>query len=132
MLESMCQEEFMYKEPNDAWQFLEDLAERNLQWKTTRELERSTPSRGGMHQVQTFQAAEAKIETLTRKIESLELQRSPSVNQVSALMCKGCNAPNHILEECPQMNPNENGYVQVNATFHNPMNNPYAPTYNPG
>ena len=101
----------MYKEPNDAWQFLEDLAERNLQWETTREPERSIPSRGGIHQVQTFLTVEAKITTLTCKIGSLELQRSSSVKQVSTPMCNGCNAPDHVLEECPRMNPNENGYA---------------------
>ena len=123
----------MYKEPNEAWQFLEDLAEKSLQWKTTREPEKSTPSRGGIHQIQTSLAAEAKIATLTRRLEALELQRPASVNQVSASMCNGCNAPDHVLEECPLlMNPIDNGCAQVNSTYQRSLNNPYAPTYNPG
>ena len=47
-------------------------------------------------------------------------------------MCNGCSAPDHVLEECLLMNPTENGYAQVNATFQSPMNNPYALIYNPG
>ena len=73
MLESMCQGQFMYKEPSEAWQFLEDLAEKSLQWKMTRESERPIPSRGEMYQVQTFLAVEAKIAILTHRLEALEL-----------------------------------------------------------
>ena len=121
----------MYKEPNEAWQFLEDLAEKSLQWKTTRESEKSTPSRDRIYQ--TFLAAKAKIATLTRRLEALELQRSVSVNQVSTSMCNGCNAPDHVLEECPlPMNQLDNGCAQMNeSTYQRLLNNPYAPTYNP-
>ena len=122
----------MYKEPNEAWQFLEDLVEKNLQWETTRKPKKSTPSRGGIHQIQTFLAAEAKIATLTHRLEALELQRPTSVNQVSAPMCNGCNALDYVLEECPlPMNQLDNGCAQVNdATYQRLLNNPYAPTYN--
>ena len=128
MLESMCQGQFMDKETTEAWQFLEDLAEKNLQWETTREPDKATPSRGGMHQIQPTLASEAKIATLTRRLEALELQRPANVNQISAPMCKGCNAPDHVLEECSYSNE----CAQVNATYQGPLNNPYAPTYNPG
>ena len=64
----------MHKEPNEAWQFLEDLVEKNLQWATTKELDRSTLLRGGMHQVQTFLATEAKIAILIRRVKALEMQ----------------------------------------------------------
>ena len=79
-----------------------------------------------MHQIQTFLATEAKIITLTRRLENLKLQRSPIMNQVSTPMCNGCSAPDHVLVECPLMNPIENGYAHVNATFQNPMNYPYV------
>ena len=119
------------KKPNEAWQFLEDLAKKNLQWEMTRKLERSTLLRDGIHQIQAFLAVEAKIATLTRRLENLELQRSPIMDQVSTPMCNGCSAPDHVLEECLRMNPTENGYAQVNATFQSLMNNPYASIYNP-
>ena len=69
MLESMCQGQFMYKEPTEAWQFLEDLAEKNLQWETTRKPEKPTPSRG-MHQIQTSLAVEAKIAKIGTRLNS--------------------------------------------------------------
>ena len=57
-----------------------------------------------MHQIQPTLASEAKIATLTRRLEALELQRPANVNQISAPMCKGCNAPDHVLEECSYSN----------------------------
>ena len=69
-----------------------------------------------MYQVQTFLIAEAKIATLTRRLEALELQRLASVNHVSSPMCSRCSAPNHILEDYPLLiNPTENECAQVNA-----------------
>lgn len=91
----------MYKEPNKARQFLEDLVEKNLQCKITREPERSTISRGGMNQIQASLAIGAKITTLTCMLEALELQRPAKVNQVFASMCNRCSAADHVLEECP-------------------------------
>ena len=86
-----------------------------------------------MHQIQTFLAVEAKIATLTRRLEASELQRSISMNQVSALMCNAYSATDYVLEECPfLMNSIENRCAQINATYQRPVNNPYAPTYNPG
>ena len=86
-----------------------------------------------MHQIQTFLAVDAKIETLTRRLEALELQKSVSVNQIFAPICNACSAPDHVLEECPfLMNPIENRCAQVNTIYQKPVNNFYAPTYNPG
>ena len=70
----MCQGQFMNKEPIEAWQFLEDLAEKSLQWEITRESDRHTPSRGGVYQVQSSLAEEAKFASLIRMIEALELK----------------------------------------------------------
>ena len=108
----MCQGQFMHKKSNEAWQFLEDLVERNLQWETTRKPDRSIPLRGEMHQVQRSLAAKVKIATLTYWIEVLELQGHAQVNQASAPICNGYGEPGHVLEECPTlMNQIENGYA---------------------
>ena len=37
MLESLCQGGFLSKNPTAAWEFLEDLAEKTMQWETTRD-----------------------------------------------------------------------------------------------
>ena len=48
-------------------------------------------------------------------------------------MCNGCGAPDHILKDCSSLeNSIENGLAQVNTAYQRPINDPYAPTYNPG
>lgn len=85
-----------------------------------------------MHQVQTFIAIKAKIATLTYRIEALELQGYIQVNQVLVPMCNGCNALDHVMEECPfMMTPVKNGMAQVNTTYRRPIKEPYASIYNP-
>jgi len=37
MLEPMCQGEFLSKSPTAAWEFFENLAEKTIQWETTRD-----------------------------------------------------------------------------------------------
>lgn len=63
-----------------------------------------------MHQIQTSLAIEAKIATLTHRIEVLELQGYTQVNQVLTPIYNGCNASYHVMEQCPSlMGPIENG-----------------------
>ena len=132
MLESICHDQFMNKEPIEVWQFLKDLEEKNLQQKITRKPDRLTSSRGGVHQFQPFLTTKVKIAILVRRIKAIELQRHSQVNQVSTSTCNGCNATDHTMEVCPLlMGPIENKVAQVNAAYHTPTNDSYAPMYNP-
>ena len=123
----------MNKEPIEAWQFLEDLAEKSLQWEIIRKPDKHTPSRGGVYQVQPSLIEEAKFTFLICRIETLELKEHTQVNQVTTTTYNGCTATDHMMEGCPfLMGPVENEVAQVNATYQRPTNDPYAPTYNPG
>ena len=54
MLESMCQGGFLSKSPTVAWKFLEDVAEKTMQWETTRDdslSARIASAKGAMHVV---------------------------------------------------------------------------------
>jgi len=54
MLESMCQRGFLSKSPITAWEFLEDLVERTMQWKIIRDDSLSfkiANTKGDMHAV---------------------------------------------------------------------------------
>ena len=118
MLESMYQGQFMNKEPIEVWKFLEDLAEKNLQWEITREPDRLTPLREGVYQVQPSLAEEAKFASLIRRIEALELKGHTQVNQVATTTCNGCNATDHTIKGCPfLMGPVKNEVAQVNAVY---------------
>ena len=105
--------------------FFEELAEKTMLWESTREpnqeTERSNSSKG-LHVVGNSIATEAKLATLTGRLEALETNNVSS--QVSK--CANCNSPNHMVKHCPELE-------QVNAMFQpRPRNDPYAPTYNSG
>ena len=122
LLESMCQGKFMEKDEDQGWEFFEELAEKTMLWESTRDpsksLESSSTSRG-VHSIGNSIANDAKLATLTRRLEALETSKTPS--QVS--MCPNYN----------QGFPNYPDFDQVNAVFQpTPKNDPYSSHYNPG
>ena len=51
---------------------------------------------------------DTRIATLTNRIEVLEFRKHIQVNQVLASMCIGCDALDHVVEECLYlMNPTQ-------------------------
>ncbi|MCP6297161.1 hypothetical protein NL457_28470, partial [Klebsiella pneumoniae] len=56
----------------DAWQYLEEFADRTMVWDTTRESDVTNTLNSGLHQVDCEGAKEAKIAKLCRRISELE------------------------------------------------------------
>ena len=120
----MSHDDFMRMTNESALQFLEEMADKTMQWEGFREKTSSTTSatKGGVHQVDTSIVVEAKIAALARKVEELEVKtttpRLEQANQLSQRSCFNCQAPNHVLEECPFM-PNQFGNTleQLNTAF---------------
>ena len=126
LLESMCQGKFMEKDEDEGWTFFEEFAEKTMLWESTREPtrepEKSNDSthQKGLHNVGNSIATEAKLATLTRRLEALETNGSPS--QVA--MCSNFN--NQGIQPSQDIQ-------QLNAMFQSgPRNDPYSSTYNPG
>jgi len=72
MLESMCQGGFLSKSAHAAWEFLEDLAEKTMQWETVRDDSLSSRLvRGGMHVVSDVSHLESKIAVLENMLKGL-------------------------------------------------------------
>ncbi|WOH15241.1 hypothetical protein DCAR_0934778 [Daucus carota subsp. sativus] len=119
----MCQGKFMEKDEDQGWEFFEDLAEKTMMWESTREPKKSIQSSSarGLHSIGNNVATDAKLATLTRRLEALETSKSPP--QMSMLANYNFQnpgtQPSHELE-------------QVNAMFQNPRNDAFAPTHNPG
>ena len=97
MLESMCQGNFLAEHHDDAWQFLENLAEKSSQWE--RSNEKSIYSRSSAHSTGSSFALEAKIDAMIKKFDNVF--SSNQTNQASQPMCYKCNDPNHIADQCP-------------------------------
>ena len=109
----MSHGDFMAMTEESAWEFLEKLANKTMQWEGFREKVASTNSmKGGINQIETSIALEANITALARKVEDLEVKHNnpphAQINQLSQSGCFNCQAPNHVLEECPFM-PNQIG-----------------------
>jgi hypothetical protein len=110
----MSHDNFMGMTDESAWQFLEEIAEKTMQWEGFREKASSTTlaTKGGIHHIDTSIIVEAKIVALARKVEELEVKtttpRPEQVNQLSQPGYFNCQAPNHVREECPFM-PNQFG-----------------------
>jgi len=71
---------FIMMTEDDAWKFIEDMTEKTLWWEGF--TERSsiiTPTLSGdVHSIENSIAAEAKVAALMRRIEALELKRTPA------------------------------------------------------
>ncbi|XP_074374323.1 uncharacterized protein LOC141714722 [Apium graveolens] len=112
----------MDKNEEEAWQYFEALAEKTVLWESTKEPNPESEISKGLYVVGNSIATSAKLATLTRRLEALE------INNVSSqfLICANYSSPNHVIDNCPEIE-------QVNAMFQlSVMNDPYTPTNNPG
>ena len=136
MVESFCSGKFTQKTAEEAWTFLEDTAENTLQWAPIkREPTKTTiPEKGGMFKVEPKIEAEAKMATLMRRIEALELNQKPTPNTLESL--KYNQAMNGGID--PTTLGQAESVEEVNALYQNTRfdnrqrYDPYSNTYNPG
>ena len=84
MVELMCKRTFEDKDPNEAMEYLDLLAENAQNYDTTGTYE--TPSKtqphtssGGMYNLREDHDLQAKFASLARKVEALELKKEWSI-----------------------------------------------------
>jgi polyhydroxyalkanoate synthesis regulator phasin len=74
-IEMMCNDEFLNKDPNEAWEYVDHLAENAQSWDTTApksssETKLSTiTSSGGLYHLREGDDLYARISSLARKVE---------------------------------------------------------------
>ena len=103
MLESMCQGRFLSKSPNTARKFLEDLAEKTMQWETTRDDSlsfRIASGKGGMHAVFDLSHIESRFTALENQLKGLIIQQ-PQVFQSALMIRSHCQSIDHTLSAYP-------------------------------
>ena len=88
LLETMCGGDFLSKNPDEAMDFLNYVAETSKGWDepNPREMERMRPSvnqRGGMYALSEDLEMKARISTLARKVEELEGKQLHKVHAVT-------------------------------------------------
>ena len=90
LLETMCGGDFLSKHPDEAMDFLNYVAETSKGWDVPnpREVEKMRPSahqREGIYALSKDMEMKAKLTTLTRRLEELEMRNRHEVQGVNEL-----------------------------------------------
>ncbi|XP_026410843.1 uncharacterized protein LOC113306070 [Papaver somniferum] len=134
----MCNGEFTDESADESWTFLHEVAEKTQQWESDRAPRKST-IRGNVRKIEYDFEGNAKITSLVRRVEALELEKNmksaatTSCNQVEVSICAACNSSDHLVDNFPQLHKfQESRPEQANVLHQKHENNPYIQTYNPG
>lgn len=78
LLEFMCRG-FMGKNDEEAWEFLEDISWKDMQWDSPPENSSlsTSMSKSSLYSFDSFIAAETKVATFRRRIEPLKISSTP-------------------------------------------------------
>ena len=144
LLETMCGGDFLSKNPDEAMDFLNYVAETSKGWDepNPREVERMKPtanSRGGIYALTEEVELKAKLSTLNRRMEELEQRKHQEVRAVAeetmpSQPCFNCQSTGHQGEHCP-ISPSVRDLMVESASVvgqNRPPNDAqYGNTYNP-
>ena len=139
-----CGGDFLQKEPKDAMDYLDEIAENSNTWtrpspmdSTDRTRTNATTSSESVFKLKEDDNMSAKISMLTKEIETLKMKGSKNVSAVfredPMEVCKICHEINHATNECASLSsflnvPEE----QVHASnSYLPNNSSYSNNYNP-
>ena len=91
LLETMCGRDFLSKHPEEALDFLSYVAEASKGWDepNPREMERMRPqpsTRGGMYSIPEDMDMKAKVSTLARRLEELQMRNQHEVQAVTEIL----------------------------------------------
>ena len=113
LLETMCRGDFLSKNPDEVMDFLNYVAETSKAWDepNPREADKMKPTinqRGGMYSLIEDMEMKAKLSTLTRRLEELEMRRSHEVRALKEAPipiqpCFNCQSTDHQSEHCPMV-----------------------------
>ena len=105
LLETMCGGDFLSKNPDEAMDFLNYVAKTTKGWDepNLREVERmkhTTNQRGGIYSLMEDVELKAKLSTLTRRMEELEMRNQHEVRAVTEASmpgqpCFNCQSTSH-------------------------------------
>ena len=106
LLETMCGGDFMSKNPEEALDFMSYVAETSKDWDepNPREMERMRPQssrRGGMYYLLEDMDMKAKVSTLARRLEEVEMRKLHEVQVVTEIPvpnkpCFICQSTQHL------------------------------------
>ena len=144
LLETMCGGDFLSKNPDEAMDFLNYVVETSKAWdepnpKEEERMKHTTNQRGGIYSLSEDVEMKAKLSSLTRMLEELEMRNQHEVRAVDEIPvplqpCFNCQSTSHQGEHCliaasvrDLMQEQEN----IVGESKPPTNAPYGNTYNP-
>ena len=144
LLETMCGGDFLSKNPDEAMDFLNYVAETSKGWDESnpREVERMKHTvypRGDIYSLTEDVELKAKLSTLNRRMEELEQRNRQEVREVTETSmpgqpCFNCQSTSHQGEYCP-ISPSVRDLMVENANVvgqnRPPTDAQYGNTYNP-
>ncbi|KAL5560204.1 hypothetical protein UlMin_036415 [Ulmus minor] len=138
-IETMCNGEFLHKDPDEAMDFLDDLSEKSHTWTGPNAIESSKKSQtAGIYQLREEDSLKARLEVLTKEIEVLKTKDArvpePVARVESHEPCFMCNGLDHTPRECPTYFEIKEIKEECNALgipFRKTYD-PYSNTFNPG
>ncbi|GFY97735.1 hypothetical protein Acr_12g0002760 [Actinidia rufa] len=110
-IDMMCDEDFLNKDPDEALDCFEQLADRYQSWDLSNSIDRSreaiaTSSLGpGKYSLTEHDDLQLKIAQLTRKLETLDVKRVNEVRTQPIVeeMCVICDTNGHSTSVCPTL-----------------------------
>ena len=110
LLKTMCGGDFLSKNLDEAMDFLNYVAETSKGWDESnpREVERmkhTTNQRGGIYSLSEDMEMNAKLSSLTRRLEELEMQNQHEIQVVAETPtplqpCFNCQSTSHQGDHC--------------------------------
>ncbi|CAK9151637.1 unnamed protein product [Ilex paraguariensis] len=140
----MCNGEFLNKDPDEALDYFDTLAQNAQSWDITdpTDVPRSSPQKtgqtqgGGIYDLRDREDLFSKIAKLSRKVESLEVNKRHEVSNVSRTEegCSICECMEHSLSDCPNIPTLKEAYHEQVHAFNQTRQSfsPNSNTYNPG
>ncbi|RVW81160.1 hypothetical protein CK203_044676 [Vitis vinifera] len=115
ILETMCGGDFMSKNPEEAMDFLSYVSEVSRGWDEPNSREKGKfPSqqtqnpKAGMYMLNEDMDMKAKVATIARRVEELELKKMHEIQAISetqahVMPCTICQSCDHVVDECLTM-----------------------------
>ncbi|KAI5320963.1 hypothetical protein L3X38_040671 [Prunus dulcis] len=102
----------MYKDPKDAFDFLDEIAEKSQIWSTPNTFEPNSqkgkssinPSSSGIYHLKEEDCLKAQLATMAREVETLKSKLPQKVNSIASQeifeICEVCWVMGHVRKDC--------------------------------